>query len=224
LAQGLAGRSVGLEAANPLLKHLAHRLGLIVDTLLVLDAFNVFADVLGHARGHVLFRHSVRVNTSAHHPKKGEALTRRVRGVHTVYTGVYVDERFGVYMWVGHRCRGVIEKLRSTPELKSIVTALFALLANAGVAPELDPTAGPVHRAAQVGTIISVVVISVVALVGVLVLAQISDSLPTVSDPALNQSQSEILSGFSGAMDLIPVVLIVLVASLVIGIVQRLRG
>ena len=118
----------------------------------------------------------------------------------------------------------MIDVFRSTPTLKSIVTAVFAVLASAGVAPELDPTAGPVHRAAKVGTIISVVVISVVALVGVLVLAQISDALPEVSDPALNDSQGAILDGFAGAMDLIPVVLLVLVASLVIGIVQRLRG
>jgi len=118
----------------------------------------------------------------------------------------------------------VIDVFRSTPTLKSIVTAVFALLASAGVAPELDPTAGPVHRAAQVGTIISVVVISVVALVGLLVLAQISEALPTINNPQLNDSQGAILGGFAGAMDLVPVVLLVLVASLVIGIVQRLRG
>jgi hypothetical protein len=118
----------------------------------------------------------------------------------------------------------VIDVFRSTPTLKSIVTAMFAFLASAGVAPELDPSAGPVHRAAQVGTIISVVVISVVALVGVLVLAQISDALPTIDNTQLNESQSAILGGFAGAMDLVPVVLLVLVASLVIGIVQRLRG
>lgn len=127
-------------------------------------------------------------------------------------------------MWVGHRCKGVIDVFRSTPKLKSIVTAMFAFLANAGVAPELDPSAGPVHRAAQVGTIISVVVIATVALVGVLVLAQINDALPAIDNTELSNSSDSILGGFAGAMDLVPVVLLVLVASLVIGIVQRLRG
>lgn len=101
---------------------------------------------------------------------------------------------------------------------------MFAFLANAGVAPELDPSAGPVHRAAQVGTIISVVVIATVALVGVLVLAQINDALPAIDNTELSNSSDSILGGFAGAMDLVPVVLLVLVASLVIGIVQRLRG
>jgi len=42
--------------------------------------------------------------------------------------------------------------------------------------------------------------------------------------PEMNPDAGSILDGFAGAMDLIPVVLLVLVASLVIGIVQRLRG
>jgi hypothetical protein len=100
-------------------------------------------------------------------------------------------------------------------------------------APEVDPDAGPVQRAAQVGTVISVVVIAVVALVGTLVLSQVYGALPKdllYDDPTnetgatqFGNSTEAILSGVSGAMDLVPVVLLVLVASLVIGIVQRLR-
>jgi len=82
---------------------------------------------------------------------------------------------------------------------------------------------GRLQRAAQVGTVISVVVLSVVALVGVLVIAQINSALPTIENNQLANSSSAILSGFNGAMELFPVVLLVLVASLVIGIVQRLR-
>jgi len=72
--------------------------------------------------------------------------------------------------------------------------------------------------------VISVVVIAVVALVGVLVLAQVESALPSISNTELSNTQTSILDGFAGAMDLIPVVLLVLVASLVIGIVQRLRS
>ena len=92
---------------------------------------------------------------------------------------------------------------------------------------------GPVQRAAQVGTIISVVVIATVALVGVLILARVNDALPKdalYDDPtnetgatALGNSSEAVVSGFSGAMDLVPVVLLVLVAALVIGVVQRMR-
>ena len=101
---------------------------------------------------------------------------------------------------------------------------LLAMVAQSEFAPEMNPDAGPVHRAAQVGTVISVVVIAVVALVGVLVLAQIESALPTIDNTELSNTQTSILDGFAGAMDLIPVVLLVLVASLVIGIVQRLRS
>jgi len=119
----------------------------------------------------------------------------------------------------------MIDTLRSIPdELRSIVAMLLALVAQSKVAPEMDPDAGPLHRAAQVGTVISVVVIAVVALVGVLVLAQVESALPSISNTELSNTQTSILDGFAGAMDLIPVVLLVLVASLVIGIVQRLRS
>jgi len=82
---------------------------------------------------------------------------------------------------------------------------------------------GRLQRAGQVGTVISVVVLSVVALVGVLIIAQINSALPTISNNQLDNTSDNILSGFNGAMELFPVVLLVLVASLVIGIVQRLR-
>ena len=90
-------------------------------------------------------------------------------------------------------------------------------------AAKIPGNGGQLQRAAQVGTVISVVVLSVVALVGVLVIAQINSALPTIENNQLANSSSAILSGFNGAMELFPVVLLVLVASLVIGIVQRLR-
>jgi len=119
----------------------------------------------------------------------------------------------------------MLDTIRAIPdELRSIVAMLLALVAQSEYSPEMDPDAGPLHRAAQVGTVISVVVIAVVALVGVLVLAQVESALPSISNTELSNTQTSILDGFAGAMDLIPVVLLVLVASLVIGIVQRLRS
>jgi hypothetical protein len=90
-------------------------------------------------------------------------------------------------------------------------------------APEVDPDAGPVRRAAQVGTVISVVIIGVVALIGILIFAQVSDALPTIDNTQLSTAQTGVTDGFAGAMELIPVVLLVLVAALVIGVVQRMR-
>ena len=82
---------------------------------------------------------------------------------------------------------------------------------------------GRIHRAAQVGTIISVVVIATVALVGTLILAQVEGALPTIENNQLANSSTAVLDGFAGAMELVPVVLLVLVAALVIGVVQRMR-
>ncbi|WPH59276.1 hypothetical protein AFNJKBDN_CDS0059 [Halorubrum virus V_ICIS4] len=90
-------------------------------------------------------------------------------------------------------------------------------------AAENVPGEGRLHRAGQVGTVISVVVIAVVALVGTLILAQVESALPAIDNTDLSAANTAILDGFAGAMDLIPVVLLVLVAALVIGVVQRMR-
>jgi len=86
-----------------------------------------------------------------------------------------------------------------------------------------DPTADR----GQVGTIIAVVTLGIVAIIGVLIFSQVLGSLgdPSTTN-AENRTQLEnstvsVTEGFGDAMQLVPVVLIVLVASLVIGVVQR---
>jgi len=73
----------------------------------------------------------------------------------------------------------------------------------------------------QVGTVIAVVTIGIVAIIGILIYSQVNDSLPTPANSELANAQSNVTGGFGDAMQLVPVVLIVLVASLVIGVVQR---
>jgi len=86
-----------------------------------------------------------------------------------------------------------------------------------------DPTADR----GQVGTIIAVVTLGIVAIIGVLIFSQVLGSLgdPSTTDAAnrteLENSTVQVTDGFGDAMQLVPVVLIVLVASLVIGVVQR---
>jgi len=110
---------------------------------------------------------------------------------------------------------------------------LAMLLSMAGVAREkwAEPRAakipgngGPIQRAAQAGTVISVVVIGVIALIGILIFAQIEQSLPAIDNAELANSSDSVTQGFGNAMELIPIVLLVLVAALVIGVVQRMRG
>ena len=83
---------------------------------------------------------------------------------------------------------------------------------------------GPLHEMRQAGTVISVVVIGVIALIGILIFAQIEDALPTIDNTELDAASTSVTDGFGNAMELIPIVLLVLVASLVIMTVQRMRG
>ena len=99
-------------------------------------------------------------------------------------------------------------------------------------APDVPgPDVGPVQRAAQVSSIIAVVVVGIVALIGVLIFDQVRSAIPEAAleddegEPnEMGESVSAILEGFGGAMELIPVVLLVMVAALVIGVVQRMRS
>lgn len=79
----------------------------------------------------------------------------------------------------------------------------------------------------QVGTIVAVMTVAIVAIIGVLIYSQVLGSLgdPSTIDAAnrtaLENSTVEVTAGFGDAMQLVPVVLIVMVASLVIAVVQR---
>lgn len=73
----------------------------------------------------------------------------------------------------------------------------------------------------QVGTVIAVVTIGIVAIIGILIYSQVNNSLADPTNSDLNNAKTNVTEGFGDAMQLVPVVLIVLVASLVIGVVQR---
>lgn len=83
------------------------------------------------------------------------------------------------------------------------------------------PLAASPDARGQVGTVISVVTIGIVAIIGILIYGQVNSSLPAPENSDLNNSSESVTEGFGSAMNLVPVVLIVLVASLVIMVVQR---
>lgn len=116
--------------------------------------------------------------------------------------------------------------LSQIPEKFRGVVAMLLTLAGVAedkFAPDVDPSAGPLRKAGQVGTVISVVVIGVVALIGILIFAQVSEALPTIDNTALSTASTGVTDGFASAMELVPIVLLVLIAALVIGVVQRMR-
>ena len=114
----------------------------------------------------------------------------------------------------------------SPQDMKQAVQSMAGMARSRWAEPaaEMIPgDGGPMQRAAQVGTIIAIVVIGTVTLVGILIFSQINQSLPDTTDPALQNASSGVTSGFANAMELVPIVMLVLVASLVIGVVQRMR-
>ncbi len=94
-----------------------------------------------------------------------------------------------------------------------------ALLESAGFEGD-----GPVHRASQAATVVTVVVIGIVSLIGILIYSQVNTSISLPANSSLSGSLTSITDGFGGAMELVPVILIVLLASVVIVVVQRMRG
>jgi len=81
-----------------------------------------------------------------------------------------------------------------------------------------------VGRVRQSATVIAAVVIGVVAIVGIYIYDQVYTTMPTPDNSDLANSTDSVTSGFGSAMEFVPVILIVLMAVVVIGAVQRLRG
>jgi hypothetical protein len=81
-----------------------------------------------------------------------------------------------------------------------------------------------VARVQQTSTVIAAVVIGVVAIVGIYIYDQVYSTMPTPENTDLANSTDSVTGGFGSAMEFVPVILIVLMAVVVIGAVQRLRG
>ena len=93
----------------------------------------------------------------------------------------------------------------------------------AGRTENIDPAAGPVSRAQNAAAVISAVVIGIVAMVGILIFGEVSQAMPA-TNTQLDSTMDAIVTGFGDAIGLVPIILLVLLASVVIGVVQRMRG
>lgn len=87
-----------------------------------------------------------------------------------------------------------------------------------------------IRRAAQAQTVITVVVIGVVAMVGILIFSQVESALPAMSTNESNESYSplagsldSVTEGFGSSIEFVPIIMLVLLASVVIMVVQRMR-
>jgi hypothetical protein len=90
--------------------------------------------------------------------------------------------------------------------------------------PLAETPSTAVGRVKQTSTVIAAVVIGVVAIVGIYIYDQVYSTMPTPENSDLANSTDSVTGGFGAAMEFVPVILIVLMAVVVIGAVQRLRG
>jgi len=121
------------------------------------------------------------------------------------------------------------EFARAAGELGSEAWVLLLSFIRAELAQRDLPQGNGVRaRAQQAGTVITVVVIGVVALVGLLIFGEVYQSMPLDNevfdtDGALEGAPEDILGGMTDAIGLVPIILLVLLASVVIAVVQRMR-
>lgn len=127
-------------------------------------------------------------------------------------------------------------------KLASVAVAIMALAASinkragaalVGVLPEYQLMQSRVERKARAmgnrgqlgfGTVIAAVVLVIAVMLGIIVVDNMDSSLGDPSSSALSSSQDDVLSGFADMTSLIGPLLIVAIAVVIIGLVQRLRG
>lgn len=80
-----------------------------------------------------------------------------------------------------------------------------------------------VGKAAQVGTVLTVVTLGITILVGILIYSQVQTSLPSPTNADLQNASDNSTGTFADAMELAPVIMIILLAAVVLAVVQRFR-
>jgi len=91
--------------------------------------------------------------------------------------------------------------------------------------PSADALGGGVRgRAKQTQTVITGLVIVITASLAVIVVDQFDQSLGTPQSSQLSTAQNDVLSGFGDMISLIGPLLLVLIAVVIVGVVQRLRA
>ena len=79
------------------------------------------------------------------------------------------------------------------------------------------------YQANQAQTTIGACIIGIAILVIVLVYSQVEQSLPTPTNVQLANASTNVTATFAASMELAPVILIVLVASVILLVVNRFR-
>lgn len=104
-------------------------------------------------------------------------------------------------------------------ETFAVAVSLFAMLDQAS----FDANQRAQMSGGIVGSVITAVVVGVVGIVGILIFSEVNQAISLPSGSNLTSAQTGLEDGFGSAMELLPIVLIVLIASLVIAVISRFR-
>lgn len=109
--------------------------------------------------------------------------------------------------------------------LKTGDSAVMSGIGTTKYAPSADALGGGVTaRAKQTQTVITGLVVVITASLAVIVVDQFDQSLGTPQSSELSTAQNDVLSGFGDMVSLIGPLLLVLIAVVIVGVVQRLRA
>lgn len=78
-----------------------------------------------------------------------------------------------------------------------------------------------VHRAAQRQTIVAIIAIAVISMVGNKILSEVDSSIDVANDSKYANASSDISGGFVDSMGLVGLVMLILIASIVIGVITQ---
>lgn len=78
-----------------------------------------------------------------------------------------------------------------------------------------------VHRAAQRQTIVAIIAIAVISMVGNKILSEVDQSIDVKNDSKYANASSDISGGFVDSMGLVGLVMLILIASIVIGVITQ---
>jgi len=109
--------------------------------------------------------------------------------------------------------------------LRTGESAVMPGLTDTKYAPSADALGGGIRgRARQTQTVITGLVVVITASLAVIVVDQFDQSLGTPQSSELSTAQNDVLSGFGDMVSLIGPLLLVLIAVVIVGVVQRLRA
>lgn len=106
--------------------------------------------------------------------------------------------------------------------IKRDTAAVAVEFAQAATIEEAAAAGWRVGKSHQNATAMMIVSVAVLVVIGVFVVAEVNDAIPSISNSNLSTGRTDVIGGFGDALALMAVFFVVAVASLILNIVQGL--